>query len=425
MSNNNNKDDRIKGSNMGFKKDNIKILLLEGVDLGSVKLFNTAGYTNIEYIKTALPEEELLKKIADVQFLGIRSRTQVNKAVLDAGKKLLGVGCFCIGTNQVDLNYSQEKGVAVFNAPFSNTRSVAELTIGAIIMLMRGIPEKNAKAHRGEWAKSAVNAFEVRRKNLGIVGYGNIGTQVGNLAEILGMNVYFYDPQTKLPQSNAEAVDSLEKLLEISDVVTLHVPDIPETQNLINAKAFAQMKQGSFLINYARGKVVDIDALCENLESGKILGAALDVFPIEPKGKGEEFQSPLRKFDNTLLSPHIGGSTEEAQKNIGTEVASKLIELSDVGTTQTSVNFPEVSLPATISGHRILHTHQNIPGIMGKLNDVFSEFSININAQYLQTKNDLGYVVIDISPENFSEISEKIIEKLKEIEGTKKVRVLY
>ena len=413
-------------TNLAFPKDNIKILLLEGVDLGAVQLFKKSGYTNIEYIKTALPEEELLKKIEDVQFLGIRSRTQVNKAVLDAGKKLLGVGCFCIGTNQVDLEYAQQKGVTVFNAPFSNTRSVAELTIGAIIMLLRGIPAKNAKAHRGEWAKSAVNSFEVRRKNLGIVGYGNIGTQVGNLAEILGMNVYFYDPATKLPQSNAQAVESLQKLLEISDVVTLHVPDIPETRNLIGAKEFAQMKQGSFLINYARGKVVDIDTLCENLENGKILGAALDVYPVEPKGKGEEFISPLRKFDNTLLSPHIGGSTQEAQKNIGSEVANKLIELSDVGTTQTSVNFPEVSLPARINGHRILHTHKNIPGIMGKMNDIFSHYSININAQYLQTRDSVGYVVIDISPENFeAEISEKVIQQLKEIEGTLKVRVLY
>jgi len=413
-------------TNLAFPKDNIKILLLEGVDLGAVQLFKKSGYTNIEYIKTALPEEELLKKIEDVQFLGIRSRTQVNKAVLDAGKKLLGVGCFCIGTNQVDLEYAQQKGVTVFNAPFSNTRSVAELTIGAIIMLLRGIPAKNAKAHRGEWAKSAVNSFEVRRKNLGIVGYGNIGTQVGNLAEILGMNVYFYDPATKLPQSNAQAVESLQKLLEISDVVTLHVPDIPETRNLIGAKEFAQMKQGSFLINYARGKVVDIDALCENLETGKILGAALDVYPVEPKVKGEEFISPLRKFDNTLLSPHIGGSTQEAQKNIGSEVANKLIELSDVGTTQTSVNFPEVSLPARINGHRILHTHKNIPGIMGKMNDIFSHYSININAQYLQTRDSVGYVVIDISPENFeAEISEKVIQQLKEIEGTLKVRVLY
>lgn len=409
-------------SELAFPKDNIKILLLEGVDLGAVGLFEKAGYTNVEYIKTALPEEELLKKIEDVQFLGIRSRTQVNKAVLDAGKKLLGVGCFCIGTNQVDLEYAQQKGVTVFNAPFSNTRSVAELTIGAIIMLLRGIPAKNAKAHRGEWAKSAVDAYEVRRKNLGIIGYGNIGTQVGNLAEILGMNVYFYDPATKLPQSNAQSVDSLDELLQISDVVTLHVPDIPETQNLLNAEKFAQMKKGSVLINYARGKVVDIDALCENLENGHVIGAALDVFPVEPKGKGEEFVSPLRAFDNTLLSPHIGGSTQEAQKNIGSEVASKLIELSDVGTTQTSVNFPEVALPTGINGHRILHTHQNVPGVMGKMNDIFSEYGVNINAQYLQTKGDLGYVVVDLAPENFVP---EIIENLKNIEGTLKVRVLY
>ncbi len=407
---------------LAFPKDKIKILLLEGVDLGSVKLLEQAGYSNVEYIKTALPEDELLEKIKDVQFLGIRSRTQVNKAVLDAGEKLLGVGCFCIGTNQVDLEYAKQKGVAVFNAPFSNTRSVAELTIGAIIMLLRGIPEKNAKAHRGEWGKSAVNSFEVRKKNLGIVGYGNIGSQVGGLAENLGMNVYFYDPQTKLSHSNAESVESLDKLLEISDVVTLHVPDIPETRNLINAEKFAKMKEGSFLINYARGKIIDIDALCENLESGKILGAALDVFPKEPKGKGEEFVSPLRKFDQVLLSPHIGGSTEEAQKNIGTEVANKLIGLSDTGTTETSVNFPEVSLPAGINGHRILHTHKNIPGIMGEMNKIFEKSNININAQYLQTKDDIGYVVIEIAKNNSLNT---IVEELKNIEGTLKVRVLY
>ena len=403
-------------------KNEIKILLLEGVDLGAVSLFENAGYTNIEYIKTALPEEELLKKIPEVHFLGIRSRTQVNTAVLDAGEKLLGVGCFCIGTNQVDLEYAKQKGVVVFNAPFSNTRSVAELTVGAIVMLLRGIPEKNAKAHRGEWGKSAVNSFEVRRKNLGIIGYGNIGTQVGNLAEALGMNVYFYDVVTKLSQSNSEAVSSVEELLSISDVVTLHVPDLPETRNFMTAERFAQMKEGSFLINYARGKVVDIDALCENLESGKILGAALDVFPVEPKGKGEEFVSPLRKFDNVLLSPHIGGSTQEAQKNIGTEVALKLIELSDVGTTQTSVNFPEVSLPAGINGHRILHTHKNVPGIMGKMNEIFAKYGVNINAQYLQTNDDLGYVVVELEINN--RVSE-IIEELKLIEGTLKVRVLY
>jgi D-3-phosphoglycerate dehydrogenase len=409
-------------SPLAFPKDNIKVLLLEGVDLGALKLFKNAGYTNVEYIKTALPEDELLEKMKDVHFLGIRSRTQVNKAVLDAGEKLLGVGCFCIGTNQVDLEYAKEKGVTVFNAPFSNTRSVAELTIGAIIMLMRGIPEKNAKAHRGEWGKSAVNSFEVREKTLGIVGYGNIGSQVSVLAESLGMKVYYYDPALKLRQGLAEGVESLEKLLQISDVVTLHVPDLPETRNMIDTKRFEQMKEGSFLINYARGKIVNIDALCENLESGKILGTALDVFPQEPKGKDEEFVSPLRKFDNALISPHIGGSTEEAQKNIGTEVANKLIGLSDTGTTETSVNFPEVSLPVRINGHRILHTHKNIPGIMGQMNKIFEEHAVNINAQYLQTNEKVGYVVVEVSDQNFSP---EIIDQLKGIEGTLKVRVLY
>ncbi len=403
-------------------KKEIKILLLEGVDKGALDLFAREGYSNVEYLTTALPEAELLEKIKDVQFLGIRSRTQVNKAVLDAGKKLLGVGCFCIGTNQVDLEYAKEKGVVVFNAPFSNTRSVAELTLGAIIMLMRGIPEKNAKAHRGEWGKSAANSFEIRKKNLGIVGYGNIGSQVGDLAESLGMNVYFYDPVAKLSHSLAEPVESLEELLKISDVVTIHVPDLPETRNMMNAGRFAQMKERSFLINYARGKIVDIDALAENLESQKILGAALDVFPQEPKSKDEEFISPLRKFDNVLLSPHIGGSTQEAQKNIGKEVSSKIVALSDTGTTETSVNFPEVSLPARISGHRILHTHKNVPGMMGKMNDIFSQYSVNINAQYLQTNDVLGYVVIELAEENFVP---EIIEQLRQIEGTLKVRVLY
>lgn len=403
-------------------KDKIKVLLLEGVDQCAVDAFTDAGYTNLEYLKTSLPEAELVEKIKDVHLLGIRSRTHVNKAVLDAGKKLLGVGCFCIGTNQVDLEYAKEKGVVVFNAPFSNTRSVAELSVGAIVMLLRGVPEKNAKMHQGIWDKSAKNSFEVRKKKLGLVGYGNIGSQVGDLAEAMGMQIYYYDPATKLSHSVVERVDSLEELLAISDVVSLHVPDLPETQNLMNAERFAQMKDNSILINYARGKVVDVDALAEALKSGKLIGAALDVFPSEPKGKGEEFVSPLRGIKNVLMTPHIGGSTEEAQENIGREVSKKLIGLSDTGETEMAVNFPEVVLPKSISGHRILHTHSNIPGVMGAINDVFSRHTVNITGQILQTTQTLGYVVVELDAENFNP---EIIEELKSIEGTLKVRVLY
>lgn len=400
-----------------FFKDKIKILLLEGVDRSAVHCFEKAGYSTIEYVTTALPEAELLEKIQDVHLLGIRSRTQVNKAVLDAGRNLLGIGCFCIGTNQVDIAYANEKGVTVFNAPFSNTRSVAELTVGAIIMLLRGIPEKNAKAHRGEWEKSATHSFEVRGKNLGVIGYGTIGAQVGNLAEALGMNIYCYDPGAKLSHSSVHSVKNLEDLLQISDVITLHVPECAETENLMNAEQFAQMKQGSFLINYARGKVVDIDALCDALESKKILGAAIDVFPKEPTGKDEEFSSPLRKFENVLLSPHIGGSTQEAQKNIGNEVSRKLIHFFNTGTTKYSVNFPEISFPEHVHGYRIKKT----PGMVGKINKIFEKFSININAQHLETNDNIGYVALELTE---NKMIKETLEALKRLEGTLKVRLI-
>jgi len=338
--------------------------------------------------------------------------------VLAAAKNLISVGCFCIGTNQVDLDAAKSRGIPVFNAPFSNTRSVAELTIGSIIHLLRGIPEKNLKAHRGEWAKTAKNSFEARRKKLGIVGYGNIGSQLSILASGLGMHVYYYDIESKLSHGNAVPVDSLEELLKISDVVTLHVPALESTKNLMNATRFAQMKTGSFLINYARGNVVDIDALVENLESGKILGAALDVYPTEPKSNKDEFKSPLLAFDNVLLSPHIGGSTQEAQENIGREVAQKLVNFYKDGTTAWAVNFPEINVETLVKNSRILHVHNNIPGILGQINKIFLEKNINVEAQILKTDENIGVAVIDIA----GELTSELLKNLSTISGTIRVR---
>ena len=402
-------------------KSKIKILLLEGVHSSAVQTFTKAGYSNVELLAHALEGDELKAKIADVHFVGVRSRTQLTREVLEAAKKLVGIGCFCIGTNQVDLIAAQEKGIVVFNAPYSNTRSVAELVLAEAILLLRGIPEKNAVAHRGGWLKSADNAFEIRGKTLGIVGYGSIGTQLSVLAEGLGMHVLFHDVVAKLPLGNAHQAASLEDLLSRSDIVTLHVPELPSTQWMMGEKEFAAMKPGSIFINAARGTVVVIDELAKALKSGKLLGAAVDVFPVEPKSNKDEFISPLRGLDNVILTPHIGGSTMEAQANIGLEVADKLVRYSDNGTTISSVNFPEVALSAQRGKHRILHVHRNVPGVMAEINRVFSDNHINVAAQSLQTNEAIGYVVIDIDAAS----SELALQKLQQVPNTLRCRVLF
>jgi len=408
-------------SNTSLEKSKIRILLLEGVHQSAIDTLNAAGYTNIEYLTHSLGEEELIEKIADAHFVGIRSRTQLTEKVFEAAQKLVAVGCFCIGTNQVDLKAATRRGIAVFNAPFSNTRSVAELVLAQAILLLRGVPEKNAKAHRGEWLKSAKNSFEIRGKKLGIIGYGNIGTQFSVLAEGLGMDVYFYDVVSKLPIGNATQVGTLQELLNIADVVSLHVPETPATKYMFKAEQFAQMKPGSVLMNASRGTVVDIEALADALSSGKLLGAAIDVFPVEPKSNNEEFVSPLREFDNVILTPHVGGSTMEAQENIGREVAEKLAMYSDNGTSVSSVNFPEVALPSHPNQHRLLHIHENVPGVMSEINQVFSENEINVCGQYLQTKEDIGYVVVDVD----KAYGELALEKLRQVKGTIRCRVLF
>ena len=402
-------------------KSKIKILLLEGVHSSAVQTFTKAGYSNVELLAHALEGDELKAKIADVHFVGVRSRTQLTREVLEAAKKLVGIGCFCIGTNQVDLIAAQEKGIVVFNAPYSNTRSVAELVLAEAILLLRGIPEKNAVAHRGGWLKSADNAFEIRGKTLGIVGYGSIGTQLSVLAEGLGMHVLFHDVVAKLPLGNAHQAASLDDLLSRSDIVTLHVPELPSTQWMMGEKEFAAMKPGSIFINAARGTVVVIDALAKALKSGKLLGAAVDVFPVEPKSNKDEFISPLRGLDNVILTPHIGGSTMEAQANIGLEVADKLVRYSDNGTTISAVNFPEVALPEHPGQNRILHVHHNVPGVLSAINQVFAENGINVAGQYLRTHEKLGYVVIDLEPGS----SALALEKLAQVSGTVRCRVLF
>lgn len=408
-------------SKVSLPKDKIKILLLEGLHQSAVDTLESNGYTNIEYIKTSLSEEELIEKIADVHFIGIRSRTQITQPVVDAAQKLVAIGCFCIGTNQVDLQATQERGIPVFNAPFSNTRSVAELALGQIILLLRGIPSKNAKAHRGEWEKSAVGSYEARGKTLGIIGYGHIGTQLSILAEHLGMRVQFYDIEDKLVLGNSTQVKTLNQLLKTSDVVSLHVPETAQTQNMIGEKQFAMMKDGAILMNAARGTVIDIDALVDALKSGKLSGAAIDVFPVEPKSNDEEFVSPLREFDNVILTPHVGGSTQEAQQNIGIEVAGKLAKYSDNGSTLSAVNFPEVSLPEHTGRSRLLHIHYNTPGVLTKINQAFAAQNINIAAQYLQTTDKIGYVVIDVETDD----AEAAFNQLALIEGTIKSRILH
>ncbi|EAR11204.1 phosphoglycerate dehydrogenase [Reinekea blandensis] len=402
-------------------KSKIRILLLEGVHQSALDTFEKAGYTNIEYHKGSIPEDELLEKVRDAHFIGIRSRTQLTEQVFAAAERLVAVGCFCIGTNQVDLNAAAVRGIPVFNAPYSNTRSVAELVLAEAILLLRGVPEKNAVCHRGGWQKSATDSFEIRGKKLGIVGYGSIGTQLGVLAEGLGMDVMFYDIVTKLPLGNARQVGSLKELLNTADVVSLHVPETDSTKWMMGEEQFAQMKTGSVFINAARGTVVVIEALAQALKEQRLLGAAVDVFPVEPRSNNEEFVSPLREFDNVLLTPHVGGSTQEAQFNIGIEVSEKLATYSDIGTSLSAVNFPEVALPAHPNAHRILHIHENIPGVMSEINQVFSENNINIMGQYLQTSEKIGYVVIDVA----QDCSRKALEKVLQVKGTLRARVLF
>ena len=408
-------------NNTSLDKSKIKILLLEGVHQSALDTLNAQGYTNIEYLTGSLPEEELIERVKDVHFIGLRSRTQLTAEVFEAAQKLVAVGCFCIGTNQGNLQAATMRGVAVFNAPYSNTRSVAELVIAEAILLLRGVAEKNAKAHRGEWQKSAKNSYEIRGKKLGIVGYGSIGTQLSVIAESLGMDVYFYDVVTKLPLGNATQAGSLKELLNTCDIVSLHVPETAATKNMMSAAQFTEMKQGSIFINAARGTVVEIDALCAALAEQRLLGAAIDVFPIEPRTNDDEFISPLREFDNVILTPHVGGSTMEAQENIGYEVAEKLIKYSDNGSSITSVNFPEVALPEHPDVHRLLHVHENVPGVLSAINNVFSENNINISGQYLQTNEKVGYVVIDVD----ADCSEMALDKLKQVTGTIRCRRLF
>ena len=402
-------------------KNKIKFLLLEGIHPSAITLLQAAGYSQIESLSGSLEGDELRRKIADVHFVGIRSRTQLTADVLAHAGKLAAVGCFCIGTNQVDLDAARERGIAVFNAPYSNTRSVAELVLAEAILLMRGVPEKSALAHRGGWLKSASHSFEIRGKTLGIIGYGAIGSQLSVLAESLGMQVVFFDVVTKLALGNARQVPRLNDLLTQADVVTLHVPETLATQGMMGAAELALMKPQSVLINASRGTVVDIDALALVLRQKKLLGAAIDVFPSEPQSNNDVFESPLRGLDNVILTPHIGGSTLEAQENIGIEVAEKLIKYSDNGTSTSSVNFPEVALPAHPGKHRLLHIHRNVPGVLSSINQVFSDNHINISAQYLQTRDSIGYVVIDIDTAH----SDVALAKLASVPGTLRSRILF
>ena len=406
---------------LSLERNKLKVVLLEGIHPSAVEAFTTDSYTQVETHPKALEGQALIDAIADAHFVGLRSRTQLTAEVLEQAQKLVAVGAFCIGTNQIALDAAARRGVPVFNAPFSNTRSVAELVVAEIIMLMRGIPQKNALLHRGGWMKSAANSFEVRGKTLGIIGYGHIGTQLGLLAETLGMRVVFYDIETKLPLGNARQLSTLDELLAEADVVSLHVPETPDTKNMMGAEQIARMKKGSFLINASRGTVVDIDALAAALESKHILGAAIDVFPVEPKGNEGDFQSPLIRFENVLLTPHIGGSTGEAQESIGREVASKLIRYSNNGSTLSAVNFPEVSLPAHPGLCRILHIHRNVPGMLTRINERLSNAGINIASQYLQTNQHVGYVVVDVENEGSAEA----LNEISDLEGTIRARVLY
>lgn len=406
-------------------KDENKFLLLEGVHPSAIEVLKSAGFTNIEYLKSALSPTELKTALKDVRFIGIRSRTHLTEDIINSAPKLAGIGCFCIGTNQVDLDAATVKGIPVFNAPFSNTRSVAELVLAEAILLLRRVPEANAQAHQGKWNKIATGSHEARGKNLGIIGYGHIGSQLSILAESLGMNVYFYDIETKLPLGNAKQVASMNELLAMSDIVSMHVPENPTTIRMISKNEINQMKSGAILINASRGKVIDLDALTDALKANKISGAAIDVFPTEPASNNDPFESPLCEFDNVIITPHIGGSTSEAQENIGIEVATKLAKYSDTGATLSAVNFPEASLPIPAKGSsRFINIHHNQPGVLTAINTLFAEQGLNISAQYLQTDPKIGYVVIDIDRVEQSKAEELLI-KLKNVAGTIRARLLF
>ena len=403
------------------RKD-LRVLLLEGINETAVDLFAAAGFEKVERLTKALDGEELHKAVADAHVLGIRSRTRITAEVLAAAPNLMTIGCFSVGTNQVDIPAARKRGIPVFNAPFSNTRSVAELVIGEIVMLMRNIFPKSNGAHAGLWEKTADNSFEVRGKTLGIVGYGNIGSQLAGLAEAMGMRVVFFDMTDKLRRGNVEPTDTLEELLAISDVVSLHVPDTPVTRNMIRAEHLRAMKKGAYLINNARGHVVDIDALMQALKSGHLRGAAIDVFPVEPGSNKEKFVSPLQGLPNVILTPHIGGSTEEAQERIGSEVARKLADYADTGATFGAVGFPQVQLPPHVGGTRFVHMHRNVPGVLTRLNQIFAGRNLNIAAQYLQTDADIGYVVIDA--DGASAERAQVYEEMGKIDGTIRTRLL-
>jgi D-3-phosphoglycerate dehydrogenase len=404
-----------------YPKEKIRILFLENISEAAVKNFYRHGYAQVEKINKALSEEELIKKIRDVHILGIRSKTQITSNVLHETRKLQAIGCFCIGVSQVDLRSATQNGVVVFNAPYSNTRSVAELVIGAAIMLIRRIPDKNKAAHEGIWMKEAKGSYELRGKTIGIIGYGNIGSQVSVLAEGLGMKVIFYDVETKLPMGNAEDAKSLKELLGKADVVTLHVPETSQTKNLINRTNLKYFKKGSILINYARGEVVDLEALRKSILEGHIGGAAVDVFPYEPEKNGDSFESPLQDVPNVILTPHIGGSTEEAQQNIGEDVSIKLFNYLEKGITNGSHTVPGLSLPPLEGAHRILHIHNNVPGVLSEINGQLSKYNINILSQYLKTNDEIGYVVVDVD----KKISSQAFQLLKGVKETIKVRLLY
>ncbi|MEM9379283.1 MAG: phosphoglycerate dehydrogenase [Planctomycetota bacterium] len=406
-----------------FPRGEIRVLLLEGISPTAADLFREAGYTRVDARPTALVGEELADALRDVHFVGIRSRTQLDAEALEGARKLVAIGCFCIGTNQVDTAFARRRGVPVFNAPYSNTRSVAELVIAEAILLLRRVPQKNMACHRGGWLKSAAGSHEARGKTLGVVGYGHIGSQVGVLAEMLGMRVLYHDVEPKLTLGNAEATAGLDDLLRRSDAVTLHVPQLPETVGLVGAREIGLMREGAVLINASRGDVVDLEALREALESERLAGAAVDVFPAEPKGSGAAFESPLVGLDSALLTPHIGGSTIEAQDGIGREVAGKLLRYSDDGSTLSAVDFPEVALPAHTGDARILHVHENRPGMLSAINEVIGRSEANIDAQFLRTLDDVGYVVTDVAAARGT--AQDLTRELRALPGTLRARVLF
>ena len=408
---------------LSLPRDRISVLLLEGISQTAVDLMTAAGYTNLVHLPKALEGAALREAVAGVHMIGIRSRTQLSEEVFEAADKLMAVGCFSVGTNQVDLGAARKRGIPVFNAPFSNTRSVAELTIGEIVMLLRRIPDRSRSAHQGGWDKSADGSFEVRGKTLGIIGYGNIGSQLSNLAESMGMRVIFYDQTDKLRHGNTEPAESLHTLLAVSDVVTMHVPETPATFNMIGEAEVRAMKRGAYFINNARGTVVDLEAVARALQDGHLAGAAVDVFPKEPKSNAEKFVSPLQGLANVILTPHIGGSTEEAQERIGSEVARKLADYSDIGSTAGAVNFPQVQLPTRPNGTRFIHVHENRPGMLNKLNNLISDRGLNIGSEYLQTEGEIGYVVIEA--EGARDFADDILEAMRAIPGTIRARLLY